>query len=76
MPAIVLIRLLIFSESLVVGLTLDDVEYWQDRLDTVSKEQVDATLRKYFNTTYRNAGVNGYLMQKTASHKNEEQEGK
>ncbi len=54
----------IFGKSLAVGLTLDDVEYWQDKLDKITKEQVDATLRKYLNSTYRNAGVNGYLTQK------------
>lgn len=54
----------IFGKSLSIGLTMDDVEYWQDKLESVTKEQVDAVLREYFSPEKRETLISGYLTHK------------
>lgn len=51
----------IFGKALTIGLTLDDVEYWEQKLEQITKQEVDAVLVKYFSDLEQNTGVTGYL---------------
>ncbi|HEY0901446.1 MAG TPA: pitrilysin family protein [Micavibrio sp.] len=52
------------GRALITGLSLEDVEYWPDHIDQVTKEQVQAVAREYLNPDdiKKRPYVSGYLL--------------
>jgi len=55
---------MVVGQSLASGLTLDDVEYWPQHLDKVTKEQIKAAAAKYLDpdNINRRPYISGYLL--------------
>ena len=53
----------IFGQSLTIGLDMNDVEFWRDRIQTIDKDYIDQTFRDFIaNPTPPSPAIEAVLM--------------